>query len=159
MADRSGELQIRGLARDKEDGEIRQPLSEHYHVRRTPPRDSADERDDRCHPHDHCDDIYNEDRDYWRSRNYEQDAFYDTRPRRRSWSRTRSYSPRRFDRRRQDLDASGYRPSPERGLHYGDSSPPRTDRQPMARTPPSREVMLEGLPEDMFENNVCLLLP
>lgn len=75
----------------------------------------------------------------------------------------RSPSPRRHEGRNyKDRDREDYR-SPDRGQPSGDSSPRRRDRSPFVggttAGAPSREVILEGLPLDITENDVRHTFP
>lgn len=151
-------IQIRGLARDREQRSSRDfGYDDREEPRRPPPRDYDSYRqdyglqyDDRRSSRDSRGDTYRPpSSDDWQA--------YDRRPRRRSFSRSRSRSPQRIDRRYRDRDAPSYRPSPERRVSDKASSPqPKIDPS-VAGIPPSKEVILEGLPEDMLENDVRII--
>lgn len=73
-------------------------------------------------------------------------------------SRGRPTSPRRGNKGGyRDRDREGYR-SP-RYYSRSRSGSPRRDRSPYYGGPPSREVMLEGIPLDMVEDDVGHHLP
>lgn len=125
-------IQIRGLARNHDDGsESRDPRSTERHDRR-----DIDGRQgayvDRDHPR----------RDY---------RSYETAQHRRSPSSERRGPHDLHDHRhrnRQDYQ------SPERNARSGPSSPGRGTHPPYYGGEPSRDVILEGLPADVLENDV-----
>lgn len=151
-------IQIRGLAREREDRSSRDfGYDYREEPRRPPPQEYYSYRQDRGLQYDDRRSSRDSRVDTYRPLSSDDRPAYDRRPRRRSFSRSRSRSPQRVDRRYRDRDAPSYRSSPERNVSNRTSSPQPKPDSPLAVVPPSKEVILEGLPEDMLEDDVRIL--
>lgn len=116
--------------------------------------------DDRRGSREDYRDGYDSRRDSWKGRDHDDRSYYQQRPpRRRSWSRSPSRSPPMPERRYRDRDAPEYHSSSDHSIQRTSSprkpaSPRKQDSLPKYGAPPSQEVILEGLPEDMTEDDV-----